>query len=126
MSGRFLEQSIISSLYVLSRLHCTLNVRHQQVGRAHAVGRHSSEVIPLVPRRIREKAKPTLAAMSAFVTQAVLAQDIAYRLFIHAERKKLSAETGVSNAVAVTWHGLFDRTRMATDFGAPAQFRLAL
>jgi len=53
-------------------------------------------------------------------------RDLAYRLFLLASRKKLSAEAGVWNALAVAWPDLMDRAREAADRAAPAQPALAL
>ncbi|TCZ63586.1 DUF1156 domain-containing protein [Roseicella aquatilis] len=53
-------------------------------------------------------------------------RDLAYRLFLLAERKKLSAEAGIWNALAVAWPDLMDRARETRFNAAPAQSTLAL
>lgn len=52
-------------------------------------------------------------------------RDLAYRLFLLAERKKLSAEAGVWNALAVAWPDLMDHARETRTGAAPAQTALA-
>ena len=52
-------------------------------------------------------------------------RDLAYRLFLLAERKKLSAEAGIWNALAVAWPDLMDLARETRASAAPAQTALA-
>ena len=59
-------------------------------------------------------------------TRAEPVRDLAYRLFLLAERKKLSAEAGIWNALAVAWPDLMDRARETRFNAAPAQSTLAL
>lgn len=53
-------------------------------------------------------------------------RDLAYRLFLLAERKKLSAEAGIWNALAVAWPDLVDRARETHVNAPPAQATLGL
>jgi putative DNA methylase len=52
-------------------------------------------------------------------------RDLAYRLFLLAERRKLSAEAGIWNALAVAWPDLMDHARESASRAAPAQAALA-
>lgn len=52
-------------------------------------------------------------------------RDLAYRLFLLAERKKLSAEASIWNALAVAWPDLMDHARESAARVAPAQAALA-
>jgi putative DNA methylase len=66
------------------------------------------------------------ALLARLGARAEPVRDLAYRLFLLAERKKLSAEAGAWNALAVAWPDLVDRARAAAQDAGPAQAAMAL
>ena len=66
------------------------------------------------------------ALLGRLGARAEPARDLAYRVFLLSERKKLAAEAGVWNALAVAWPDLIDRAREAAERAAPAQAALAI
>jgi putative DNA methylase len=80
-------------------------------GLAHALDRGGEVSAASLLARLGARAEPV--------------RDLAYRLFLLAERKKLSAEAGIWNALAVAWPDLMDQARAAQDSAAPAQAALA-
>ncbi len=66
------------------------------------------------------------ALLARLGARAEPVRDLAYRLFLLAERKKLAAEAGAWNALAVAWPDLVDRARAAAQDGGPAQAVMAL
>ncbi len=81
-------------------------------GIAHALDRHGETAAATLLARVGARAEPV--------------RDLAFRLYLLAERKKLNAEAGVWNALAVAWPDLMERARARPQSTALAQAALAV